>query len=181
MDLFGHLRLLALPFLRGRLSTRTVLASLSGGGLSFQSTHVLVTVPSACCFLSWMSEDAFFRMLSSTSPQRLPVDIARMSSSAVLHRLGLGLGGFGASASKLNQFCPFATLLRVCLPECSFPWPAPDEAICILVTWKRGLLATRVGEASHPGPAVTADGSAPWMDCGGSSARSTPAGFPDVL
>ena len=60
MDLFGHLRLLALPFLRGRLSTRTVLASLSGGGLSFQSTHVLVTVPSACCFLSWMSEDAFF-------------------------------------------------------------------------------------------------------------------------
>ena len=50
----------ALPFLRGTLSTRTVLASWNGDSLSFLSTHVLVTIPSACCFLSWMSEDAFF-------------------------------------------------------------------------------------------------------------------------
>ena len=79
-----------------------------------------------------MSEDAFFRVLSSTSPQWSPVDFARMSSLAVLHRLGLWLEGFRASASKLNQFCPIATLFRVCLPECSFPWPGPEEAFCIL-------------------------------------------------
>ena len=125
----------ALPFLRGTLSTRTVLASWNGDSLSFLSTHVWVTVSSACCFLSWMSEDAFFPVMSSTSPQWSPVDFARMSSLAVLHRLGSWLEGFRSSASKLYQFCPIATLFRVCLPECSFPRPGPEEAFWIPDFW----------------------------------------------
>ena len=51
----------------------------------------------------------FFRMLLPTSSKWSPVDIARMNSLAVHHSLGLGLGGSRASASKLIEFCPFAT------------------------------------------------------------------------
>ena len=36
--------------------------------------------------------------------------------------------------------------------------------MCILMSWKRGLLATREGEASHPGPAVSVEDSVPSMD-----------------
>ena len=76
-----------------------------------------------------------FRLLSSTSSQGSPVDFVRMTSLAVPHRLGLGLEGFRASDSKLIQFCPIATLVRVCLPECSFPWPGPEEAFCLPDFW----------------------------------------------
>ena len=128
----SHAPPVALLFIRGPLNARTVLASFCGGDLSLQLSHVLVTVSSACCFLSWMSEDVFFRVLSSTSSQGSLVDFARMSSLAVLHSLGSGLGGSRASASKLIQFCPLATLFRVCLPERSVSWPGPEEAICNL-------------------------------------------------
>ena len=154
----------AILFIRGPLNARTVLASLWGGDLSLQLSHVLVTVSSACCFLSWTPEDVFFRLLSPTSSQWSPVDIARMNSLAMPHSLGLGLGGSRASASKLTQFCPSATLFRVYLPVCPVLWLGPEEAICILVSWKCGLLATRVGEASHSGPAVSVEDSVPSMD-----------------
>ena len=101
----------------------------------------LVTISCACCILSWMSEDAFFRLLSSTSSQGSPVDFVRMSSLAVPHRLGLGLEGFRASDSKLIQFCPIASLVRVCLPECSFPWPGPRRLFACLISGCIGLVS----------------------------------------
>ena len=52
----------------------------------------------------------------------------------------------------------------VCLPECLFSLTGPEDLVCKTVSWKRGLLATRVGEASHPGPAATSAESAQHSD-----------------
>ena len=158
----------ALALLRIPLSGRTVLASFDGCGLSFLSAHVFLFVPSARWFIFWVSEDLHFLKFS-------PVDIAKVSSVLALHRLGLWLGGFSAPAFQLVQSHPISILFRVCLPECLFSMSGPEDVFCKNVSWKRGLLATPVGEASHLGPAATADDSAHQMDILG-----TPASFPGV-
>ena len=44
-----------------------------------------------------------------------------------------------------------------------------QDSICTLLNWKCGLPATRVGEASHSGPAVNADDSSQLMDIMGAA------------
>ena len=138
-----------LPLLRDPPSCRTVFELSDVDCLSNLSPpEILVT----CLYLIRVFEDLHIQKCSSAPAPESPVDPASCRTVPLIHRLGLWLGGCGVPALLKVRSCPISILMHVCRPKCLLVWTGPEDLlVCKLVSWKRGLLATRVGEASHRG------------------------------